>query len=105
MRFNQTHVEVGYRLYNRDKEFIASLLLNGYDSTNHLCDVLAIMHYASSEPALMEDILTFMKVMSRGVETHELIGRDNVINMQIKYGSKYYPGGSEEYIKRTEWMR
>lgn len=76
------------RLYDRAKrkKIIADLLLHAYDD-HYQCNIREIMRYLASEPpesTLKEDVMTLLKMMQMGIETHEVLGRERVNNL-IEY--------------------
>ncbi|WP_458734929.1 hypothetical protein [Zobellella taiwanensis] len=71
------------RLYERaiQKNMVADLLLHAYDSEHYQCNMREIMRYIASEPAgstLKADVMTVLKMMQMGIETHEVLGRERV---------------------------
>lgn len=71
------------RLYERaiQKNMVADLLLHAYDSSRFPCNMREIMRYIASEPAgstLHADVMTVLKMMQMGIETHEVLGFERV---------------------------
>jgi hypothetical protein len=78
IRFTQEEVLAVKRLlsYADRKEFVADLILNGYDSAR-LVSMKRVMRYAAGEisgSTYREDVFVVLEVMERGVELHELVG-------------------------------
>lgn len=81
--FSEKDKQAILRLYKRaiQKKIIADLLLHAYDSSRHQCNMREIMRYISSEPAgstLNADVMTVLKMMQIGIETHEVLGQERV---------------------------
>jgi len=82
-RFTQDEVESLYRLlpYANRKDFVADLLLNAY-SSKFTVDMRRVMRYAAGEEpdsTYLSDIFVLLSLMERGVEPHELIGREAIM--------------------------
>jgi len=90
MRFSDEEKAVVERLipYSDRKGFVAELLINGYNSSVCKTDVATLMRYDLGEPpgsTYVEDIFTFLRVISRGVETHEIVGQEAMDKIMAGY--------------------
>jgi hypothetical protein len=89
VRFSEEERQAVKRLvtYAGRKNFIADLLVNGYNGKP--VSMRFVMRYAAGEPqgsTYKSDVMTFLDLMSRGVEIQELIGDDDMAFV-IKLGS------------------
>lgn len=81
-RYSQQEADAVKRLipYAERKDFVADLLLNGYDG-NHFVSMRRVMRYAGgeySDSTYRDDVFVVLGLMERGVETHELIGSKTI---------------------------
>ena len=87
-QFSKEEQEAVMRLvpYAREKVFVLQLLVNGYN--HHTCsgvDMMSLMRYAAGEgpdSTYHEDVFTFLEILSRGIETHELIGDSVMLELE-----------------------
>lgn len=64
--------------YARRKDFVAALLMNGYDGS-YKVSMREVMRYIEGElsgSTYRDDIFVFLDLMRRGIETHEIVGYD-----------------------------
>ncbi len=76
-RFTDEEKEAVERLipYAKRKTFVADLLINGHNARTPV-NMRVLMRYAAGESGgtYIQDVLTFLNLMIRGVETDEMIG-------------------------------
>jgi hypothetical protein len=81
-RFTQQESDAVKRLipYAERKDFVADLILNGYDG-NCPVSMRRVMRYAAGETSnstYRDDVFVVLGLMERGVETHEVIGSKTI---------------------------